>query len=170
MGDRPAGWPGFHKHVHLLKEMLGMKQQTLYRIAVLGLFLFLGGLLVPAQSMEKMMTVQVPFDFQVNEKLLPAGEYVIKRDPQVPRLLLIQCPQRKISVGVYTIPLSLSKPLTRASLTFTDYGEKRFLSEVKILSRDLGYELIKSKAEQRLAQLAEVKTIHAIPKSTPANN
>jgi hypothetical protein len=70
--------------------MLGMKKQTLYRIAVSVLFLFFGKLPASAQSNEYLMTIQVPFDFQVNEKLLPAGKYVIKPNPQTPQILLIQ--------------------------------------------------------------------------------
>jgi len=150
-----------------------MKKQTLYRIAVSVLFLFFGRLPASALSPEYLITVQVPFEFQVNGKLLPAGEYVIKRDPQMPQLLLIQCPEQNIWVTVHTIPHSLSGQPARTSLTFKQYGEKRFLSEVKVLGRGDGYALIKSKAERRLARIAEAKTIHAtraIPNSATTNN
>jgi hypothetical protein len=116
------------------------------------------------------MTIQVPFDFHVNDELLPAGKYVIKRDPQMPQLLLIQCVERNISVMVHVIPLSLSKEPARTSLTFKEYGGKHFLSEVKVLGRGAGYALTRSKAEHRLAKLAGAKTIRAISKGTPTNN
>jgi len=135
-----------------------MKKHVLYHIAVSVLFLFFGSLTAWAHP-EYLMTIQVPFDFQVNEKLLQAGKYEIKRDPQNPRILMIQCLERKIWVTVHTIPHSLSKEPARTSLIFTEYGAKRFLSEVKVLGREDGFALIKSKSERRLAQTAEAKAI-----------
>ncbi len=150
-----------------------MKKQTLYRIAVSVLFLLFGSLPASAQSQENVMTFQVPFEFQVNEKLLPAGKYVIKRDPQMPKFLQIQSTEQNILVVVNTIPLTLLKEPARTSLTFKKYGEKHFLSEVKVLGRGDGYALFKSKTERRLAQIAEsktVKTIRAIPGGATTNN
>jgi len=146
-----------------------MKKQTLYRIALSVLFLFCGKLPASAHSLENLMTVQVPFDFQVGEKLLPAGKYVIKRDPQMPQLLMIQSPERKIFAVVYTITLNLPEESARTSLTFKGYGEKRFLSEVKVLGRGVGYALTKSKTERRLARMAEAKTIRATLNGTTNN-
>jgi len=138
-----------------------MKKQTLYRIALSVLFLFCGKLPASAHSLEHLMTIQVPFDFQVGEKLLPAGKYVIKRDPQTPQLLLIQGAEQNTLAIVQTITLEMSQEPARGSLTFKRYGEQRFLSEVKVSKYGYGYSLIKSKAEQRLAQLAEARTIRA---------
>lgn len=147
-----------------------LKKQTFYRIAVSVLFLFFGSLPAFAQSLENLMTVQVPFDFQVGEKTFPAGKYVIKRDPQTPQLLQIHCPERNIAVIVYTITLNLPKESARTSLTFKEYGEKHFLSEVRVVGRGVGYELTRSKAEHQLARKTEPKTLHAIPKATSRNN
>jgi len=147
-----------------------MKKQTLYYIAVVALFLFIGRLPASAVSPEYLMTVQVPFEFQVNEKLLPAGNYVIKRDPQTPQILMIQCPEQNIWATVHTIPHSLSEGTVRTSLIFKEYDEKYFLSEVRVLGRGDGYALTQSKAERRLAQIAKAKTSRAVPNSATANN
>ena len=150
-----------------------MKKQSLYRIAVSVLFLSFGRLPASALSLEYLTTVQIPFEFQVNEKLLPAGKYVINRDPQTPNFLLIQCPEQNIWVTVRTIPRSLPEYPAQTSLIFTGYGAKRFLSEVRVLGRGDGYALIKSKAERRLAQSAKASTIQAtqaIPGSGATNN
>jgi len=45
-----------------------MKKQTLYYIAVSILFLVFGSMTASAQSGEYLMTIQVPFAFQVNEQ------------------------------------------------------------------------------------------------------
>jgi hypothetical protein len=143
-----------------------MKKQAFFRIVLPVLFLVFAGVPAFAQSPDNLMTVQVPFDFQVGEKSLPAGKYTIKRDPQMPKLLLIQCPEQKISAAVYALPLNLPKEPARNSLTFKQYGNKHFLAEVKILGRGAGYELIRSKAEQKLAHNMEAKAIHAIPQTS----
>ncbi|HEV2663855.1 MAG TPA: hypothetical protein VG324_03045, partial [Blastocatellia bacterium] len=64
-----------------------MKKQTLSFIAGAMLLLCVGRLPAAAQDLA---TVQIPFDFQVREQLLPAGKYVVKRDRQASQWLLIQ--------------------------------------------------------------------------------
>jgi hypothetical protein len=150
--------------------MPGMKKQTLYRIAVSVLFLLFGSMPASAQSSQSIMSIQIPFEFQINEKLLPAGKYIIRRDQQMPQLMLIQCPEKNIWMAVHTIPHSLLQQSLRGSLVFKEYGEKRFLTEVKLPGRHDGYSLIKSKAERRLAEVTETKTIHAIPRGATTNN
>ena len=137
-------------HVQSLKEMLRMMKQTIQRIATQVRCHFLGKQPASAQSDENLMTIQVPFDFLVNEKLLPAGQYVIKRSPQTPQILLILCPERNIRVAVQSILHSRSKQPRRTSLVFKEYGKERFLSEVNVLGREDRYVLIKSKAECRM--------------------
>ena len=147
-----------------------MKKQTLYRIAVSVLFLSFGRLPASALSLEYLTTVQIPFEFQVNEKLLPAGKYVVKRDTHSPQLLLIQCPEQNIWMTVHTIPHRLSGQPARTSMVFMEYGEDHFLSEIKVLGLGDGYALIKSKSERRLAQIAKAKAIQANPNGTTTNN
>jgi hypothetical protein len=104
-----------------------------------------------------MVRAQVPFDFQVNGQLLPAGDYIIKRDSQEPKRLLILSSEQKLMVIINTIPHSLSKSPARTSLLFRSYGKQHFLAEVRVAGNEYGYALIKSKAERRLAQAAEAK-------------
>ena len=152
------------------EEGLRMKKQVFFCLLAPILFLFFASVSVSAQSMENLMTVQVPFDFQVGEKTLPAGRYVIKRDPQMPKLLLIQCPEKKILVATYTMTLSLPKEPARASLSFKEYQGKHFLAEVKLLGRGDGYVLARSKTEQKLAQSTKVNNIYATPNGASRND
>ncbi len=131
-----------------------MKKQMLYHIAVSVLFLVFGGISASAQSHEQLMTVQVPFDFQVGRTLLPAGKYLIKRDSQNPQILQIQSSDQKIWALVNTFPLSPSKRQSGTSLMFKGYDDKHFLSEVRFSSEGTGYLLIESKAERKLALAA----------------
>jgi hypothetical protein len=140
-----------------------MKKQLLYRIAASILFLFLVRLSASAQSHEYVMKVNVPFEFQVNGKTLPAGDYVIRRDLTTPDLLRIQSPERNIWVSVHTIPHRDWEERSRPCLIFNKYGENHFLNEVRTPARSEGYVLIKSKAERRQEQVAKAEIIHAVP-------
>ena len=126
-----------------------MKKQTLSFISGAILLLCLGRLPAAAQNVA---TIQVPFDFQVHKQLLPAGSYVVKRDPQAPQWLLIQSPDGKRGVFVRTIPCGLPSYPTKTSMVFRTYGEQRFLTEVRLVGHGDGFALIKSKAERQLAQ------------------
>ncbi len=133
-----------------------MKKQTLSFIVGAMLLLCVGRLPATAQGVA---TVQIPFDFQVQEQLLPAGEYVIKRDPQAPQWLLIQSLDRKrqAQVFVHTIPHKLPDYPAKMSMVFRTYGERQFLAEVRLVGHGDGFALIKSKAERQLAQAAVEK-------------
>ena len=154
---------GFVAHVHSLKEVSEMKKQILYHIAASILILFIGRMPVSAQSREFLTTFQVPFDFQIGGKLLPAGTYVVKRDPQMPQVLRINCPERKLWMIFQTIPHNLTEQAFQSSLIFKKYGPTLFLSEVKVLERGEGFTLIRSKAERRLSHATQPKTIQTIP-------
>lgn len=147
-----------------------MKKQILYCITVSVLFLFIGRLTASAVTGDYLTTVQIPFDFQVNDKLLPAGEYVIRRDPQNPQILLIQCPDKNIGITVHTILHSLSERPGKTSLVFKKYDDKHFLTEVKMLGLGEGYTLIKSKAERQLVQEVKATTIRVVSNSVTTNN
>jgi|SRR5215831_186146 len=128
-----------------------MKKQTLSFIAGAMLLLCVGRLPAAAQDVA---TVQIPFDFQVQEQLLPAGKYVVKSDLQAPQWLLIQSLDRKRQAQLYvhTIPHKLTDYPAKTSMVFRKYGERQFLAEVRLEGHGDGYALIKSKAERQLAQ------------------
>jgi hypothetical protein len=147
----------------ITKGNTGMKKQTLFGFTISALFLFFGSLSAFAQSQNNLITVRIPFDFQVDEKQFPAGEYVIRCDSKTRRIQVIQHAQQNIVESIYTIPHTLSKEPTLTSLIFREYGDKHFLSEVKIQGHGNGYALIRSKTERKLAQNLEAKTVRAIP-------
>jgi hypothetical protein len=58
----------------------------------------------------------------------------------------------------------------RPNLIFRKYGEKRFLAEVRVVGREDGYELIKSKEEQSLTARTEVKNIRVMANDPGQSN
>jgi hypothetical protein len=144
-----------------------MKKRMLYHIAVTVLFLVAGSLSASAQSQESRMTIRVPFDFQVGKTLLPAGNYVVKRDTQTPSLVRIQSLDRKVSVVFNTLPHSVMPQQNLASLVFKEYDQKHFLSDVRFSGYGSGYSLTESKAERQLAKAVKARKT---PEANKTNN
>jgi hypothetical protein len=150
--------------------MIQMKKFTVCCLAMAALFLFTGSLQkISAQSQEMVMTIQVPFDFQIGEQELPAGKYEIKRNSQTSALLLIQSTERKTSVFVSTTQDGLSEKTARGSMIFNKYGERYFLSKITLRGYKNGYALPKSKTERQQRHLAEAEIIRAIPDTSTTN-
>jgi len=134
-----------------------MKKQALYRIAAVSLILLVGALSGRAQSRTGELTVNIPFDFNVGEKTLPAGNYVISRNFEMPNLLIIQRADRSVVAPVYTSPLETTRQQMETSLTFNEYRGQRFLSRVQSRSGGFSHELIKAQTERKLARTVETR-------------
>lgn len=143
-----------------------LQKQIFGRLAMLALLVCCFSLAASAQATEPLMTAQVPFDFEVGERALPAGQYVVKRDPRTPQFLWIQTRDRKISVRTSITAHSLPQQTIQASLTFKVQGERHFLAEVKDTNNSLAYALLRSKDERRLAQAPTIQ----IPNNTQTND
>lgn len=143
-----------------------MKQQTIYQTIVVALALFFISISGSAQSVDTLMTVQVPFDFQVNGNQLPAGKYTFKRIPSMPNVLIIQGSGLTATV-MYAASSAPSEMDMDFTLSFNEYGDQRFLSEVKVTRRGYEYSLTKSKAERELRQTQTAHIIRLVPIEKP---
>lgn len=103
----------------------------------------------------------IPFDFNISEKKLPAGEYSFGRAINHSDDLLISISDRegrfkaiRLSNAVVT-----SRPNGKAFLVFHRYGDQYFLSQVWPAGATTGRELQKSKSEREAQkQLARNST------------
>lgn len=145
-----------------------MNKQSLIRVAITALFLLCGARTAPAQPADNFLTIDIPFAFHLNNKQLPAGAYTFKRVPQMPNVLFVENADKSLSVMVLTNQVELPSGPLETSLTFNEYGEKRFLSEVKIAWRGFKYTMIKSRVEHKLAQTIAARVIRTVPKHTPS--
>jgi hypothetical protein len=114
-----------------------------------GLFLILVASSAQAQSSD-IIKVNVPFDFQVSGKTLPAGEYTVKRLTE--KVVLIQSVDNKTSV-VAQAPGRIQAGANDATerLVFHQYGDQYFLSQVWLSRDEDGRELNRSGDERRTA-------------------
>ena len=122
---------------------------------LIALTLF-AGLMVPAtQAQSTMLKANIPFDFAVGNKRLPAGEYQIK--PAAEKVMLIQSTDARSSAVAMTIGVQAGKSNDVGKLVFNRYGDQYFLSKIWPPASTDGRELSKSRLEREVAAQSRVK-------------
>ena len=116
-----------------------------------------------AQSLEYRLTANIPFDFSVADKKLPAGKYWVNRAQQSQGDMIVQIRSTKGNANVIrlTIPVNTLHPMQSASLIFNRYGNEYFLSEVWPKGGSVGRALPKTRAERELERKAQDNQIAA---------
>jgi len=111
---------------------------------------------VKAQSLQYKLTANVPFDFTVSDKKLPAGKYSISRAQTSNGDLVLQIVSAdgQKNISRLTIPVITHKPMNQGTLVFNRYGNDYYLSEVWPAGGSTGRELPKSRTERELARKA----------------
>jgi hypothetical protein len=101
------------------------------------------------QSSDRIVT-QVPFEFMVANKAVPAGEYVVQSAVMDGKTLVIRNTAARL--GLFS-QASLAEAKTAAgayALVFHKYGDQYFLAGVQIAGDRTIYRLQESKAEAEL--------------------
>jgi hypothetical protein len=96
------------------------------------------------------MTVTVPFEFAVGDKLLPAGDYTVQLNPERGTVVL-RCEGQKPLMLLTARKESRSAP-QRGKLVFQRYGTSFFLNEVWSQDNDTGQTLAPSGREKEMAR------------------
>jgi len=117
-----------------------------------------------AQSLQYRLTANIPFDFSVAGKKLPAGKYWINRSQQGIGDMVVQISSTDghSNVTRLTIPVSVFNPVTKSTLVFRRYGDQYFLSEVWPAGGATGREFPKSRAERELERKAQDSGVAAV--------
>ena len=102
-----------------------------------------------AQS-SQLLTVDLPFAFQVNNQQFPAGHYRVSVEAGHPAVML-QNAESKQSVFSISSPIRSQKIREKASLVFSRYDDRYFLSKIWLTGTDSGRDLPPSRAERELA-------------------
>ena len=109
-----------------------------------------------AQTLGTRIRVNVPFDFNVSEKKLPAGEYSVGR--AVNRADDLAVSVNDVDGHSKAIRLSntvyRSRPNEKGLLVFHRYGDQYFLFQVWPAGATVGREFPKSKREREVQKLA----------------
>ena len=131
-----------------------MKRQVFMILASLSLVV----MSAYAQSSGTVIVANVPFDFIVRDKTLPAGEYTLTRPTQ--GITMIRSSDCKASAVFQTITVESYN--TRDELVFHRRGDKYFLSQVWTAGNNIGGELRKCRTEENL-QLEKISKADGTP-------
>jgi hypothetical protein len=105
-----------------------------------------------AQDPGSAIRVSIPFDFNVEGRSLPAGNYEIRRIGDEPTMLVIQnVGHRRNEAMFQTEPLDARRTPSHSLLVFHRYGDNGYwLSEVMTAGEQTGEELRPTRAERTL--------------------
>ena len=124
--------------------------QTIIKISVLAMTLMVLAVgSAQGQSLASKLKVNIPFDFIVADKKLPAGEYSIGR-AQIgsgDNVLLIRSTDQAANVSSLTSATQVSQPKEKGTLVFHRYGDQYFLFQVWPAGAYTGRVLPKSRLE-----------------------
>jgi hypothetical protein len=99
----------------------------------------------------QLLKVDLPFAFEVNNQQFPAGQYKVSIEAGHPAVML-QNVQSKQSVYTVSSPIQGKKIREVASLVFTRYNDRYFLSKIWMTGTDSGRDLPPSRAERELVR------------------
>ena len=145
-----------------------MKKVVASGLIKFGLFaamvVMAAGATAKAQSLQYRLTVNIPFDFTVTDKKLPAGKYSISRAQQSNGDLVVQISSEngKESVARLTIPVVTREPANEGMLVFHQYEGEYFLYEIWPAGGQTGRALLKSRTERELEQKDDVKIARVV--------
>lgn len=136
-----------------------MRKQAYTMIA---LFVLVGSMAVaaPAQSSGRTRLIaNIPFQFSVGDKLLPAGEYTVVQVNPTSDHAVLQLRSRDGSVSAMVqTNAAISKATENAKLVFNRYGNKYFFAQAWIDGERNGLQASKPRAERTIErELAGIK-------------
>jgi len=120
-------------------------------VLVVTLALTLAVVSANGQSTANRVVANVPFEFSVGYKTLPAGDYSVRSILSSGNGLLIQSTDGNISALRLSEATRSIKEKPKARLVFHRYGQRYFLAEVWNGVDNAGRQLTKSQEERALA-------------------
>ena len=128
-----------------------MKKQAIRILTMFSLLLAVTAVSVSAQS--RRSNINIPFSFNVGDKILPAGDYTVeplRRDSDT--VWLVENKSANDSVLFSTSPVWSSEPQEGTKLTFNRYDDQYFLSQIWSPGENAGRELPMPKLEKTWAR------------------
>ncbi|HEV8371247.1 MAG TPA: hypothetical protein VGQ39_25105 [Pyrinomonadaceae bacterium] len=137
-----------------MKHQLAKTLTKIALLAVLAMSMAVGS--TKGQSPAFMIRVNIPFDFVVADKQLPAGEYSISRAPQYSgdSVLTISSTDGRVKLFRLTTRAETLVPKEEGTLVFHRYGDQYFLFQVWPAGASTGRALLKSHSEREIEQKA----------------
>jgi hypothetical protein len=96
------------------------------------------------------VVAQVPFEFMVANKVVPAGECVVEAATMDGRTLVIRNTEAKVALLSSSSQSEGKQEASHYALVFKHYGDRYFLSGIKLQGSNITYRLPESKVEAEL--------------------
>ena len=104
------------------------------------------------------IVAQVPFEFMVANKTVPAGEYVVQAFTMDGNTLVIRNAEAKVGLVSTSSQTEGKQDASHYALVFKHYGDRYFLSGIRLQGSKITYRLPESKLEAELrAQTATAR-------------
>jgi hypothetical protein len=120
------------------------------KYAVLAIVVTMMPLLASAQLGSNGLVAQVPFQFRAGNTIVPAGKCVVQRVGTDPRAILILNSGAKVALFAMAQTVSAARGSSGNALIFHKYGERYFLSGIRVEGSPTAYHLPEGKAESEL--------------------
>jgi hypothetical protein len=126
-----------------------MKRQAFSLVSLLTLLLVAGSAF--AQTVH--VRGNIPFNFAVGNKTLPAGTYDVGTiDHRNSKILLLEARDGNASMMVGSNAAENLKPADKTKLVFNQYGNRYFLSQIWVAGETRGHQLPKTSREKETAR------------------
>jgi hypothetical protein len=126
-----------------------MKRQAFSLISLLSLLLVAGSAI--AQTVH--VRANIPFNFAVGSKTLPAGTYDVGTIDNINnKILLLQARDGNASMMVNSNAAENLEPADKTKLVFNQYGNRYFLAQIWVNGATRGHQLPKTSREKELAR------------------
>jgi hypothetical protein len=145
-----------------------MRKQILKSVTMLMLVVTVGFMTAVASANGQTRTVfaNVPFEFNVGESALPAGECSVKAMTSGAEALAIRSQASNKSAVRLSTTIMASKAPEKTKLVFRRYNQQYFLAEVWHGGESIGRRLLKSKQERAIeSQLAAIPSKSDVSRS-----
>lgn len=107
---------------------------------------------VSAQTPSRSVMVSIPFEFQVGNQTLPAGDYRIAKVTTDGTALRVSNQDSNQTASRMTSAIRQNEPAEHSKLVFQRYGDRLYLSQIWLTGERTGREMIKSKEQRALGR------------------
>ena len=135
-----------------------MKKQAYTMIALLVL---VGSMAVAAQAQtsgRNQLIANIPFEFNVGSKTLPAGEYTVRQINPASDHAVLQLRDKEGNSAMIQMNNVVGKANEKARLVFSCYGGQHYFSQAWTAAEATGLEASPSGAEHRASEIAGMKS------------
>ncbi|HWN98713.1 MAG TPA: hypothetical protein VNS63_05525 [Blastocatellia bacterium] len=119
-------------------------------IVVTLAFLAIGGGTTACAQVTDTIDADIPFDFMVSGKVVPAGHYTVKRVDSNPAIMELRGADARVVNVFLTNSAEVAKEPKQSELIFDRIGDQYFLSRIFEEGNRYGVEVQESRAERKL--------------------